>query len=260
MKISTILFVVFTTIFVSFAFAQNNQYYPITDSMRAKATQIFNAALDPSIIDNASSTMSTYNLLAQLCDDYGGRLSGSDNLEAALDWVQQRALADAGKFPFDYKVIVEPVMVPNWRRGTEWVTVSSPFRPTSNQSLAMMGLGMSNNTNGQVITAPLFVVASYQDLMNNAAQAQGKIVLFNYGKWTSYGHDVQYRSNAATWCASVGCKAALIRSVASFGMQTPHTGYSQISTVPSAAISIADCNQLTRQFKRGVQLNISIYM
>ena len=55
-----------------------------------------------------------YARLVKLCDSFGPRLSGSDNLERAIDWIlaelQRDGLTTARG---------EPVMVPRWVRGQE---------------------------------------------------------------------------------------------------------------------------------------------
>lgn len=62
-----------------------------------------------------------YERLAELCDTFGPRLSGSENLERAIDWCLAKMKADG----FD-KVQGEPVMVPRWVRGTETCELRSP--------------------------------------------------------------------------------------------------------------------------------------
>ena len=51
---------------------------------------------------------------------------------------------------------------------------------------------------------------------------KGKIVVYNED-WTGYGTTVPYRSGADA-ASKLGAKATLIRSVADFGLHTPHTG------------------------------------
>src|SRR5712671_4600567 len=54
------------------------------------------------------------NRLAELCDTFGPRFSGTTNLEAAIDWVLARMKADGLE-----NVHGEELLVPRWVRGEE---------------------------------------------------------------------------------------------------------------------------------------------
>lgn len=227
-------------------FADVYAYAPVTNDMRAKATRIINAALNP------ANSSDVYNRLAQLTDDFGPRFSGSPALTAALQWVVATARTESHW----YNTTAEPVMVPSWIRGNEWATLQTPTR---NKTLHFVGLGMSNGTQGRVITAPVIVVRNYTELQNKKAEAAGKIVVYNV-PFTSYGDTVQYRSHAAVWAREVGAVAGIIRSVATYSMQTPHTGGSTPDLVPAGAVSVEDATQLQRLYDRGIPMTISVYM
>jgi len=81
---------------------------------------------------------------------------------------------------------------------------------------------------------------SFDDLTKRAADARGKIVLFDV-PFTTYGETVRYRSTGASAAARAGAVAMLLRSVASFSMNTPHTGSLRYDTtttrIPGAAIT-----------------------
>ena len=55
-------------------------------------------------------------------------------------------------------------------------------------------------------------------------QAKGKIVVFDQG-YVNYGVSVAYRDYAAEEAAKVGAVATLVRSIASFSIHSPHTGW-----------------------------------
>ena len=55
-------------------------------------------------------------------------------------------------------------------------------------------------------------------------QAKGKIVVFDQG-YINYPQSVQYRDYAAKEAAMVGGVASLVRSIASFSIHSPHTGW-----------------------------------
>ncbi len=205
------------------------------------------------LIDAALADTTGYDRLARLVDTFGPRPAGSPALEQAIDWI----LGEMKKDGLD-NVRGEPVMVSNWSRGAESVTLLKPRVST----LHMLGLGGSVATPPEGITAPVMVVKSFDDLKARAAEAKGKIVLFDYPfpqdkpPFEAYSEAVQYRGGGATAAARVGAVAALIRSVASFSMQTPHTGGmrytdSTVARIPSAALSVEDAAMLHRMYLRG---------
>lgn len=107
-------------------------------------------------------------------------------------------------------------MVPRWVRGDEWAYLLSPRK----KKLHMVGLGMSNSSQGKNITADVLVVSGYDELHagDNCSKAEGKIVLFNT-IFTTYGATVSSRTNAAVWAQECNAVGALIRTIAPFSMQ-----------------------------------------
>ena len=223
------------------------QARPIADAYRADADRLIAAAL----ADSAA-----WNRIAELTDTFGHRLSGSAALERAIDWM----LAGMRKDGLD-NVRGEPVMVPHWVRGEESATLVAP-RP---QRLAMLGLGGSVATPTKGITAPVLVVKSFDDLEARAAEAKGKIVLFDV-PFTTYGQTVQYRANGAIEAARAGAVAALVRSVSSGTMRNPHTGSMRYDTtgtvrkIPAAAISVEDAAMIGRMAARGQRVVVTLKM
>src|SRR5687768_15273047 len=128
-----------------------------------------------------------YNRIAELTDRFGHRLSGSESLERAIDWM----LVEMKRDGLD-NVRGEPVMVPHWVRGNESVELVAP----RSVKLPMLGLGGSIGTPAEGITAEVLIVSSFDELTRRAAEARGKIVLFDV-PFTSYGQTVQYRVNGA---------------------------------------------------------------
>lgn len=131
------------------------------------------------IIAAANATTSAWDQLAYLTDTYGPRMSGSPGLNAALQWIAGQAATVDG-----LKVTLQPVTVPHWVRGTEWAVLESPRQ----KALHYVGLGYSNATVGpdgsfRPITAEVLVVGSQAELQNRSAEAQGKIVLFDWQTW-----------------------------------------------------------------------------
>ena len=206
------------------------------------------------LIDAALKDSAAWNRLAQLTDTFGNRLSGSQALENTIDWV----LAEMKKDGLD-NVHGEAVKVPHWVRGDESLTLVSPRKA----SLPMLGLGGSVATPKQGITAPVMVVGSFDELTARAAEAKGKIVVFDV-PFTQYGQTVRYRASGAVAAARVGALAALVRSVTPMSLRTPHTGAlrydSTVKKIPSAALTVEDAMMFRRMIVRGQKVVVTLKM
>jgi carboxypeptidase Q len=127
----------------------------------------------------------------------------------------------------------------------------------------MLGLGGSIGTPAGGITAPVLVVSSFADLEKRAAEARGKLVLFDV-PFTTYGQTVAYRAAGAAAASRAGAVAMLLRSVASYSMNTPHTGAMRRDTtaapIPAAAITVEDAMLLHRMQDRGVTPTVHLTM
>src|SRR5690606_38103285 len=162
----------------------------------------------------ATADSAAYERVAYLADTFGHRFSGSESLEAAIDWILAEMEADCLE-----GVRGQPVMVPKWVRGEESARLMAPRE----EALTMLGLGGSIATPPEGITAPVVVVDSFEDLEARAAEAAGAIVLFDV-PFTTYGETVRYRTEGAIAAARAGAVASLIRSVGPYSLATPHTG------------------------------------
>ncbi|HVD06721.1 MAG TPA: M28 family metallopeptidase [Gemmatimonadaceae bacterium] len=219
------------------------------DPIAAKYTADADRLIDAALRDSAA-----WNRLALLTDTFGHRLSGSQALENTIDWV----LAEMKKDGLE-NVRGEAVKVPHWVRGEESLTLVSPRKA----SLPMLGLGLSIATPKQGITAPVMVVSSFADLTARAADAKGKIVLFDV-PFTEYGQTVRYRGAGAVAAARVGAVAALVRSVTPMSLRTPHTGAmrydSTVKKIPTAAVTVEDAMMLRRMIARGQRVVVTLKM
>ena len=218
---------------------------PIADRYRDAATRI---------IQTAQADSAAWHRIATLTDTYGHRLSGSRALEQAIDWI----LAEMKKDGLD-SAWTEPVKIPHWVRGQESAELVAPRKAR----LHMLGLGMSVGTPKNGITAPVLVVKSFDELTARAADAKGKIVLFNE-PWVNYGATVRYRTGGASAAAKVGARAVLIRAVAATSIRSPHTGTlvydSTVARIPAAALSTEDADMLARMAARGQEVVVTLKM
>lgn len=210
-----------------------------------EADRIIQAALDD---DQAFDTFTRF------VDLYPHRLSGSQKLENAIDWI----LAEMRKQPFD-RVSSQKVMVPHWVRGEESATLLSPYE----LDLPMLGLGGSVATPDGGIEAEVLVVENFEDLHEKADQAEGKIVVYNI-PFDGYGKTVKYRYQGGIEAAKVGAVASLIRSLGPYSMQTPHTGNSSyeegVKKIPQGAITPEHAMLMHRLQKMGQPIKMKLSM
>jgi len=206
------------------------------------------------IIAAATADSAAFDRLAYLCDTFGHRFSGTDNLERAIDWILEEMRADGLE-----NVRGQPVMVPVWERGEESLRLVEPIE----RELVVLGLGGSVGTPPEGITAPVVVVRTFEELQARADEIAGKIVVFN-APFTSYGETVRFRIGGASAAAQAGAVASLIRSVGPFSMQTPHTGTMRYQEgdrpIPHAAITIEGAELLQRMVDRGQEPVLTLRM
>ena len=200
------------------------------------------------------SDTSAYNRLAYLCDTFGPRLSGSKNLENAIDWILKEMEKDNLS-----NVHGEKVKVPVWIRGKESARLIKPFV----KDLSMLGLGGSIGTRRTGIRGEVIVVDSFEELNEHKDEVKGKLVLYN-AAFTNYGETVQYRYKGAQAAAKYGAIASLIRSVGPWSMNTPHTGVmaytDTIPEIPHAALTMEDAMMLRRIHDRGDKIILELKM
>jgi carboxypeptidase Q len=215
------------------------------DNYREAAARIIGAALTS---DRA------YSRLAHLTDHIGHRLSGSKNLERAIDW----AIAEMKRDGLE-NVRGEKVMVPHWVRGEESLELLAP----SPAKLAVLGLGNSIGTPAEGISAEAVVVRNFAELEKLGEAVRGKIVVYN-APFTNYGATVQYRLQGASQAARFGAVAALVRSITPVSLQTPHTGAMSYDgnqpRIPMAAITIEAAELLQRMHDRGDRPTLKLKM
>jgi carboxypeptidase Q len=215
------------------------------DAYRAAAARIIGAALTS---DRA------YQRLAHLTDHIGHRLSGSQNLERAIEW----ALAEMKRDGLD-NVRAEKVMVPHWVRGEESLEMLTP----APRKLQVLGLGNSVGTPAEGISAEAVVVRNFAELDRLGEKVRGKIVVYNV-PFTSYGGTVVYRLQGASRAARYGAVAALVRSITPVSLQTPHTGAMNYDPnqpkIPVAAVTIEVAEFLQRMNDRGDRPTLRLKM
>jgi Zn-dependent M28 family amino/carboxypeptidase len=213
------------------------------------------------IRDHALASDWAYQRLADLTDLIGPRLSGSPQAQAAVEQVAAALRADG------FKVTLQPVRVSHWVRGVEQAELIEYAQQPKGitQQLHLTTLGGSVATPPKGIVAPVLVVTSFNELTARAAEARGRIVVFNVPfdqeladngqAGTAYGQAGAYRRGGASAAAKVGGIAALVRSVGGANYRLPHTGQMNyeagVAKIPTAAVSAEDAMLLARLAKRG---------
>lgn len=240
----TFLIAFISIIFYSEANTQSSNYNPV-DKYAAVADKIISAAMKDS---------SSWDRLAYFCDFFGPRLSGSKNLELAIDWIENEMQNDGFE-----NVRKDEVIVPHWVRGNEYCTLLHPREA----NIPLFGLGGSIGTPKEGITAEVIVLSDFDELEKRKNEISGKIVVFNQ-PFISYGQSVQYRFYGAIRAAQYGALASLIRSVSPATTRNLHTGMmgyvDSVRKIPHAAISPEDAELLMRLQNRGITPRIKLYM
>ena len=206
------------------------------------------------IIRSLDTDSLAYKRLAYLCDMFGPRLSGSKNLEKAIDWIIKEMKSDGLS-----SVRGERVKVPTWIRGKESLKILVPFE----RELNVLGVGGSVATTKGGLRGEVIVVNDFEELDRMKKKIAGKIVLYNV-PFTSYGETVQYRYDGPNRAAEYGAIASIIRSIGPWSMNTPHTGtmgdYKSNKKIPHAAISMEDAMMVGRIYDRGQKVVLKLNM
>ncbi len=198
-----------------------------------------------------------YENLRVLTKTIGHRLSASPQAAKAVQW-GLKAMKDAGADT----AWLQPVWVPHWERGTEWLKVklagAAGFEP-----MRMLSLGNSRG-NGKVVEAPILMVQTL-DEFNALTQAQvaGKIIFLNYrfrqdfiSTFQGYGDAIKYRALSPTIVAQKGGVGTIIRSLSTGADDAPHTGMTRIvdsiRKIPSVAIGNLGADKLEQACRKGI--------
>lgn len=193
------------------------------------------------IIRAAMQDDAGWDKLAYLTTQIGNRLSGTPQLQRAVEWAAAGMKSDGLQ-----NVWLQPVKVPHWVRGAAEARVVAPFE----KPLEILALGGSVATPEVGITAAVVVADSFDDLAAMGRdKVAGKIVVFT-PQWGGYGSTVAYRGRGASYAAALGAVAVLVRSATSRSIYSPHTGgmtYEEaVAKIPAAAITVEDSEWFRR--------------
>ena len=228
--------------------------------MMAFCLPVLAQTVQDQIIEYELANSRSWQVLSHLSDNIGPRLSGTPQAEEAVRWTTRQFRS------WGIDVRNEPVMVPKWRRGAEEARLVSH----NNQRIVLTTLGGSVATAAEGITAEAVAVESYEELDSLGEKVRGKIVLFNHAldrekvlsdrAFEAYRDAVVFRGSGASRAAKAGAVAALVRSVTSSSLRTPHTGalrYEEdLPRIPAAAVTTEDAELIARLLGKGEKVRI----
>jgi carboxypeptidase Q len=210
-----------------------------------------------------------FDTLETLCVCFPGRLSGSETLECALSYLMQHG---ERCLPCGMSRSEEVKNVPRWIRTdlqgtTESCCVSIgvsegqwPVPHPLHRKLRLLANGLSVGTTAEGISGPLLIVVSLDELVEQGrlGNVSGKVVLFDYGTFTTYDRVGKLRFSGAAEAANFGALAVLVRALTpNSSCSGPHTGTQQSGVlIPSATVAIEDVEMLTRLHHKGYTLHV----
>ncbi len=209
------------------------------------------------IYDQALTNGQCYDWLTHLTTKIGGRLAGSPQSMAAVEYTKQ-VLDTLGMD----KVWLQPCVVPHWNRGDKEMVriVNSAL---GSMDLNALALGNSTGTNAEGIIAEVIEVQGLEDVEKLGESAvKGKIIFYNrpmdpkqIRTFNAYGGAVDQRVFGASKAAKFGAVAVLVRSMTTKLDDFPHTGtlvYEEgVAKIPGLAISTNDAEKLSGILKKG---------
>ena len=203
----------------------------------------------------------SYEWLDYLSNQIGGRLSGSENAQKAVDYTK----AELEKLGLD-KVWLQPVMVPKWVRGQKEVASFKTGQSVTKVNICALGGSIATPSSG--LDAQVIEVQNFEELKAlGTKNIKGKIVFFNrpmkadvIQTFNAYGGCVDQRYSGAMEAGKYGALGVIVRSMNLRQDDFPHTGsmsYGDLPVnkrIPSAAISTNDANKLSDALKNDIEL------
>ena len=207
----------------------------------------------------------SYEWLDHLSNKIGGRLSGSLNLQRAIEWSKN----ELNNLGLD-KVYLQPVMVPKWIRGTfEYANIETSPGNTINVPVCALGGSVSTPLGG--LRANVIEVKSFDELSRRKNEVSGKIVFFNrpmsanfVNTFDAYSEAVSQRIQGAEIAAKLGAVGVIVRSLNLKLDDHPHTGtmsYGNLplsKRIPAASISTNGAELLSSMLS--LNKNLKFYL
>jgi hypothetical protein len=205
--------------------------------------------------DEALTDKTAYNNLEILCKNYKGRVTGSKQAEAAVEYTFQLMQ----KMNLD-RVEKQPVQVPCWERGEREVANIQSGK-NGKKEVHVTALGMSYGTGNAGLTANVVEVQNFEELEKlGRKNIEEKIVFFNrpmdptlINTFAAYSGAANQRTQGAAEAAKYGAVGVVVRSLTTAQHDFPHTGVlryvDSISKIPAVAISTNGADLLSGLLK-----------
>ena len=269
MKKNTLPFVLFVLCSSFFAFSCSTAEAPPNYDTKTEIPTpetVLRSLHDDALVDSPA-----YAQLRYLCKDIGARLSGSENAQKAVEYMQR--VLDSMNLD---SVYLQPVMVPHWERGEKEFCqiIENQEENISQKVLDITALGGSVGTDGK-IKAEIVAVNALENLENlsekEAKKYKDKIIFVTQpmdakliSTFSAYGGCSSVRVSGANYAAKVGAKGFLMRSLTLKNDNHPHTGvmiYEEgAKKIPAAALSTNSANYLEKLLAKVTKENKTIEM
>lgn len=203
------------------------------------------------IYDKALTESLCYDWLTYLSEVIGGRLAGSPQAAAAVEYTRQ-VMEEIGMD----SVWLQPCFVPRWVRGNIEEARIVNSRKLGTAVLKITALGNSIGTGTSGLTAEVIEVKSLDEVDKLGEGLRGKIVFFNrpmdsrhVRTFHAYGGAVDQRGSGPARAARHGAVAAIVRSMTTGIDDVPHTGVTMYEEggqkIPAVSISTQDAELLS---------------
>lgn len=216
------------------------------------------------IFDETLKNGQSYTNLEYLCKRIGGRLSGSPQAAAAVEWAKQTLERIPG-----VNSSLQAVMVPHWERtGKEEARIIS--KHIGWQPVNVCALGGSVSTDKFGLTAPVVKISTLAELEKLGAKVvSGKIVYLDQAfdptiinTFDAYSACASNRFTSASNAARYGAVAFVLRALASNTDHHPHTGSMRYEEgtvkIPAAAIATQDADVLVGLLEKDPNLMLHL--
>ncbi|RYH20078.1 M20/M25/M40 family metallo-hydrolase [archaeon] len=225
------------------------------------------------------NTDKIYEGLESLCICFPARLSGSEILEKSLDF-----LFEYGKLyvPEEHCREERVEGVPQWIRGDwkeEYCTINIvpessawPMPFPLERTIQVLANGMSVGTPQGGVSADLVLVSNWDELssLGKAGSLRGKLVLYDYKRFSDYGGVSAYRYNGWYKASEYGAVGVLVRSLTPDDSTSgAHTGTQRAPAlepsgqpvpIPGACIAVEDAEMLRRLVQRGHRISATLHL
>ena len=217
------------------------------------------------IYETELSEGTSYSNLRNLCKDIGARISGSPQLDEAIQW-GKKVLDDLALDT----VYFQEVNVPHWYRSKKEKGFYYSDKGRIDLDVSALGGSVSTGVNASTLSGNIIEVKSIDELARlGENNIKGKIVFFNrpmdpklIDTFNAYGGCVDQRYAGASEASKYGAIASITRSMTLAHDHFAHTGSMSykdgIEKIPAVAISTASADLLSKDIKKDPTIKVSI--